>query len=110
MTELEQERLTEADVSQMQVNAAEAANMLKSLGHEGRLMLLCHLVTGEKTVGDLAQRLGCRQAAVSQQLSRLRMDGLVTPRREGQTIWYSLADNRTQLVLELLHDIYCDSV
>jgi len=70
-------------------------------------MILCHLVTGEKSVTELEQLLSARQAAVSQQLSRLRIEGLVVPRREGKTIYYSLADERTRTVLELVYDLFC---
>ncbi|PIE11540.1 MAG: transcriptional regulator [Rhodobacterales bacterium] len=88
-------------------NAADAASFLKAISHEGRLMILCHLVTGEKSVTELEQLLSARQAAVSQQLSRLRMEGLVVPRREGKAIYYSLADERSTRVLELVYELFC---
>lgn len=72
----------------------EAANIFKTLGHEGRLLILCHLAQGEKTVNELEGILDARQSAVSQQLARLRMEGLVTARRDGKTICYSLKDPR----------------
>lgn len=75
----------------MAERATEASNFLKAISHEGRLMILCHLATGEKSVTDLENLLSARQAAVSQQLSRLRLEGLVTPRREGKTIGYANA-------------------
>jgi len=91
----------------MAENAREATEFLKAIGHEGRMMILCHLVTGEKSVGELERLLSARQAAVSQQLSRLRAEGLVVPRREGKAIYYSLADDRPRKVLEVLYDLFC---
>ena len=93
--------------AEMAVQAAEAAAYLKSLAHEGRLMILCHLCTGEKSVGTLEALLDIRQAAVSQMLARLREDGLVTARREGKTIYYALADGRTEQVIGMLHALFC---
>lgn len=87
--------------------ACDAAAFLKTLAHEGRLMILCHLGTGEKSVGELETLLDIRQAAVSQMLARLRDEGLVTPRRDGKTIYYSLADENTQQVIGLLYSLFC---
>jgi len=92
---------------EMAENAASAAAYLKTLAHEGRLMILCHLGDGEKSVGELEELLNMRQAAVSQMLARLREEGLVRPRRHGKTIYYSLADVQTQRVIGLLYDIFC---
>ncbi|WP_417743470.1 metalloregulator ArsR/SmtB family transcription factor [Salipiger sp.] len=92
----------------MAENARSAAAYLKTLAHEGRLMILCHLGTGEKSVGELEQLLDTRQAAVSQMLARLREEELVTTRREGKTIYYSLANPDTRRVIGLLYDIFCD--
>lgn len=87
---------------------AEAATaFLKALSHEGRLMILCHLSGGERSVTELEALLGCRQAAVSQQLARLRAEGLVTCRRDGKTIFYALADDRVRRTIGLLHDLFC---
>lgn len=72
----------------------EAANVFKALGHEGRFLILCHLAQGPKSVGELEGMLDVRQSAVSQQLARLRIEGLVTARRDGKTIFYSLKDPR----------------
>ncbi|MBY6003207.1 metalloregulator ArsR/SmtB family transcription factor [Salipiger bermudensis] len=91
----------------MAENARSAAAFLKTLAHEGRLMILCHLGSGEKSVGELEQLLGTRQAAVSQMLARLREEALVTTRREGKTIYYSLADEDTGRVIGLLYEIFC---
>lgn len=93
----------------MVTRAEEASAFLKALAHEGRLMILCHLASGEKSVTELEQLLSSRQAAVSQQLARLRLEGLVTTRRDGKAIYYSLSDRRTIRVIELLYDMFCDT-
>jgi DNA-binding transcriptional ArsR family regulator len=99
--------MAEEDLDKMVDNATAASNFLKAISHEGRLMILCHLVTGEKSVTELEELLSARQAAVSQQLSRLRLEGLVIPRRDGKAIYYRLADNRPRRVLELVYDLFC---
>ncbi|WP_246045480.1 ArsR/SmtB family transcription factor [Rubellimicrobium roseum] len=91
----------------MAASATQAADFLKSLGHEQRLMILCHLASGEKSVGELEEVLGARQAAVSQQLARLRHEGLVTTRREGKTIYYGLGDERSKRMIGLLYELFC---
>ena len=93
----------------MAANAAEASEFLKALSHEGRLMILCHLSTGEKTVTELEDLLGARQAAVSQQLARLRGDGMVTTRRVGKTVFYSISDPRAAAVVGVVHSLFCAS-
>ena len=93
----------------MTFNKKEASNFLKALGHEGRLMILCHLATGEKSVTELEDLLSARQSAVSQQLTRLRFEGLVSPRREGKAIYYTLSDDRARQILELVYDLFCNS-
>lgn len=96
-----------AELERMMKNAQRAADFLKALGHEGRLMILCSLATGERSVTELENLLGQRQAAVSQQLARLRLEGLVETRREGKTIYYRLAEGRTRRMLELVYDMFC---
>lgn len=91
----------------MAQRAAEAAAFLKTLAHEGRLMILCHLGTGEKSVGELEALLGMRQAAVSQMLARLRDESLVDTRRDGKTIYYSLKDQNTEEIISLLYRQFC---
>lgn len=95
------------DMDKMMRNAQTASNFLKAISHEGRLMILCHLATGEKSVTELEDLLSARQAAVSQQLSRLRLEGLVKPRREGKTIYYSLTDDRPREIIEVVYDLFC---
>ncbi len=70
-------------------------------------MILCHLVTGEKSVTELENLLSSRQAAVSQQLARLRLEGLVNSRRDGKTIYYSLGDRKAAQMIELVYDMFC---
>ena len=99
--------MAEDDLDRMVDNATKASNFLKAISHEGRLMILCHLVTGEKSVTELEELLSARQAAVSQQLSRLRLEGLVVPRRDGKTIYYRLADDRPRRILEVVYELFC---
>jgi ArsR family transcriptional regulator len=99
--------MAEEELDAMVDNATTASNFLKAISHEGRLMILCHLVTGEKSVTELEELLAARQAAVSQQLSRLRLEGLVVPRRDGKAIYYRLADDRPRRILEVVYDLFC---
>ena len=92
---------------EMMEQAQSASNFLKALAHEGRLMILCHLSSGEKSVTELENLLSSRQAAVSQQLARLRLEGLVSCRREGKAIFYSLSDPKVQRAIELVYDMFC---
>ncbi|WP_264210044.1 ArsR/SmtB family transcription factor [Leisingera thetidis] len=95
------------EMDRMVENATRASNFLKAISHEGRLMILCHLVSGEKSVTELEELLSARQAAVSQQLSRLRLEGLVIPRRDGKAIYYRLADDKPRRMLELVYGLFC---
>ncbi|KQB95740.1 ArsR family transcriptional regulator [Loktanella sp. 1ANDIMAR09] len=97
----------DARLDEMMHNATIATNYLKAISHEGRLMILCHLATGEKSVTELEELLSARQAAVSQQLGRLRLEGLVTPRREGKTIYYSLTDDKSRKIIGLVYELFC---
>lgn len=99
--------LDDEKIDQMMTNARMATDFLKALAHEGRLLTLCHLATGEKSVTDLERLLSSRQAAVSQQLARLRLEGLVRYRRDGKVIYYSLADGRARQMIELVHGMFC---
>ncbi len=95
------------DMAKMMTNALAASNFLKAISHEGRLMILCQLASGEKSVTELEDLLSARQAAVSQQLSRLRLEGLVKPRRDGKTIYYSLVDDRPKQIMEVVYELFC---
>lgn len=101
------ETTSDAEMDRMVANAQAASNFLKAISHEGRLMILCHLASGEKSVTELETLLSARQAAVSQQLARLRLEGLVTPRRDGKTIYYSLTDERPRRILEVVYELFC---
>ena len=91
----------------MQAHAADAARLLKALGNEQRLNILCNLLEGPLSVGELNDRLDLSQSALSQHLALLREMGLVDTRREAQTIHYSLPDGPVVRVMALLQDIYC---
>ena len=95
------------DLSRMQASAAEAAAFLRLLGNDRRLLVLCHLMEGERSVTWLAERVDLSPSALSQHLTRLRADKLVRTRREGQTIHYRLADQRVARLLGLLYDMFC---
>ncbi|MGX9353916.1 ArsR/SmtB family transcription factor [Roseobacteraceae bacterium S113] len=99
--------MCQEDMERMAKNAQQASNFLKAISHEGRLMILCHLASGEKSVTELEELLSARQAAVSQQLTRLRLEGLVKPRREGKAIYYSLTDDRPTQIMEVVYDLFC---
>ncbi|WP_342773113.1 metalloregulator ArsR/SmtB family transcription factor [Pararhodobacter zhoushanensis] len=88
------------------IEARAAADFLKALGHDGRLMMLYHLCERDHTVTELEQLIMSRQAAVSQQLARLRHEKLVTTRRDGNQIIYSLADNRVREMVEMIHRLF----
>ena len=94
-------------MEQMRIHASDAAGMMKALGNESRLMILCTLASGECSVGELNTVIPLSQSALSQQLARLRQQGLVDTRRESQTIFYSLSSGPADRVIKLLHDIYC---
>ena len=91
----------------MREHAPRAAGLMNALGNESRLMILCALTEGERSVGELNQVVPLSQSALSQQLARLRQQGLVDTRRSSQTIFYSLASGPARQVIELLHSIYC---
>ncbi len=91
----------------MLARATDAAAFLKALAHEGRLMILCHLRTGPKSVTELEELLGSRQAAVSQQLARLRFEGLVSCHREGKSIIYAIQDRRVERLIGEMYELFC---
>ena len=91
----------------MRMHAADAAQLLRALANEKRLMLLCLLVEGERSVSELNSKVDLSKSALSQHLAVLRTDGLVQTRRVAQTIYYALADGPAQRIIETLHGIYC---
>jgi len=95
------------EVDRMKDNAKRASDFLKALAHENRLMILCILAEGEKSVSELEEFLALRQPTVSQQLARLRADGLVSTRRDGKTIYYNLASEEARTVIGAIYDVFC---
>ena len=101
--------LSDSDFTALADSAKEASDFLKALSHEGRLMILCYLADGEKSVTQLEELLSLRQPTVSQQLARLRMDGLVETRRDGKMIYYQLSGERTRRIIQVVYDLFCGS-
>jgi ArsR family transcriptional regulator len=96
------------DPRSLEAKAADVAALLRALGNDRRLLILCKLVeSGEATVGALACDIGLSQSALSQHLARMRDEGIVAFRREAQTIWYRIADARVEALLATLHRLYC---
>ncbi len=99
---------TLSPLDSLAAKAADAAALLKALGNEQRLLVLCHLVSeGELSAGALGARIALSQSALSQHLARLREERLVTYRRDAQTLYYRIADPKAEQVLELLRDLFC---
>jgi DNA-binding transcriptional ArsR family regulator len=113
-TELETELRDGAEYSpeldQLMRKARKASNFLKAVSHENRLLLLCLLAERERSVTELENILSLRQSAVSQQLARLRYDGMVDTRRDGKTIYYSLANDDVRQVISVIYNIFCAPV
>ncbi len=96
------------DLATFEKKAGEVAGLLKAIGNDRRLMVLCKLVEhGERTVTDLAADVGLSQSALSQHLAKMRDEGLVAYRRESQTLWYRIADSRTEMLMGTLYQLYC---
>ena len=91
----------------MQAAADEASELLKALANRHRLLIICQLIDGERSVGQLAEFLGIRDSTVSQHLALLRKDGLVAARRDGQIIWYSISSGPARELVETLYRVYC---
>jgi DNA-binding transcriptional ArsR family regulator len=95
------------DARRMAIAAGRASELMKTLGHKDRLMVLCHLISGEKSVGELAGLLDIPQSPLSQHLARMRKEELVKTRREAQTIYYSIASDEAARMVGLMHELYC---
>lgn len=102
--------MAEEEMDVLMKQAREASELLKALSHETRLLILCLLSEGERSVSQLEEIMKMPQAAVSQQLARLRMDGLVKTRRDGRMIYYSISDQEVSSVVETLYDLFCREV
>ncbi|KAA1189463.1 winged helix-turn-helix transcriptional regulator [Pseudohalioglobus sediminis] len=96
------------DLDKMKESARTATDMLKLLGHPDRLMILCQLKAGEHSVGQLAEKLDIKQSPLSQHLARMRLEGVVTRRREAQTIYYSIAGEEAIRLISVIYDLYCE--
>lgn len=99
--------LANFDITRFEASAGEAAKLLRALGNERRLMILCQLVDCERSVGELLPLVGLSQSALSQHLAVLREEAVVATRREGQTIWYRIADPAAMKVVATLAEIFC---
>jgi DNA-binding transcriptional ArsR family regulator len=99
--------LVNFDISEFQASAGKAAKLLRALGNERRLMILCQLTDGERSVGDLLPGVGLSQSALSQHLAVLRDEAIVATRRDGQTIWYRIYDPAAVKVVATLAEIFC---
>jgi ArsR family transcriptional regulator len=96
------------DLADFTANAEHVAGVLRALANERRLMILCKLVEwGEATVGTLVEAVGLSQSALSQHLAKMREEGIVAYRRESQTLWYRIADPKTETLLGHLQQLYC---
>ncbi|HEV3424149.1 MAG TPA: metalloregulator ArsR/SmtB family transcription factor [Paraburkholderia sp.] len=102
--------LTPDALAALRESAAKACALLKALAHEDRLLLLCQLTEGERNVGELEELVGLHQPSLSQHLGVLRAEGLVTTRREGKYIYYSLAGNEVIQVMHTLSSLYCGAL
>ena len=98
------------EIAELMTQARKASEMLKALSHETRLLILCLLSEGEKSVSEIEDIISLPQATVSQQLARLRFDKLVTTRREGRMVFYRIADRNVGSVIESLYDLFCKPV
>jgi len=95
------------DIEILMEQARKAGDLLKALSHESRLLILCILVQGEKSVSELEEIMNMPQAAVSQQLARLRFDRLVSTRRDGRMVYYSVANDEVSQLVEMLYEFFC---
>jgi len=102
------EQNSEFDLEQMAESANRASSLMKTLGHKDRLMILCHLAGGEKSVGQIADLLEISQSPLSQHLSRMRKEDLVDTRREAQTIYYTLKSGEASRIVEVLYELFCE--
>ena len=96
------------DLDLMQQNASRASAVMKLLSHPHRLMILCQLNQGEMSVGELAELIGINQSPLSQHLARMRHEGVVTARREAQTVYYSIAEQEVGAIVALLYELFCE--
>ena len=94
---------------ELRVIACEVSEFLKQIAHEHRLIILCHLADGEKSVSELQQLMGLEQSTTSQHLGRLRKQGIIQARKDSQSNYYSICDEKVLRVIQLLHEMYCST-
>jgi len=95
------------EIADLQANATKASDLLKVMANQARLMIMCHLLDGEKNVQQLQAKVGLSQSALSQQLAILRGQSLVSTRREAQSVYYSLASKEAETLIGTLYELYC---
>ncbi|MCC5826472.1 metalloregulator ArsR/SmtB family transcription factor [Alkalimonas sp.] len=95
------------NLQEMRKNSAKAAKLLKAISNERRLLILCYLLEGEMSVGEMNDRLELSQSALSQHLALLRRNQLVKTRKEAQTVFYRIESDEVKAVMKVLHDLYC---
>ncbi len=100
---------SQLDFGQMQDNAGKACGLLKAMANEARLMVLCHLIERERSVSELQEAVGLSQSAMSQHLAVLRDQGIVATRRDGQSVYYRVAEGPAMSLMEALHNEFCSS-
>lgn len=100
-------KLSDSDIDDMFAQAQAASELLKALSHEARLLIMCVLVEGEKSVSEIEATIGLPQATVSQHLSRLRLENLIGARRDGRQIYYRIVDTKVATLIGTLHSLYC---
>jgi DNA-binding transcriptional ArsR family regulator len=103
-----QQKKANMDMDLMQKNASRASGVMKLLSHPHRLMILCQLNQGEMSVGELANLIGINQSPLSQHLARMRHEGVVTARRDAQTVYYSIAEQDVGAIVALLYELFCE--
>ena len=96
------------NLQRMHANAIRASEMMKLLGHPHRLMILCELIEGERSVSELSERIGINQSPLSQHLARMRHEGVVESRRDAQTVYYSLTGPEVESIISTLYGLYCE--
>jgi DNA-binding transcriptional ArsR family regulator len=100
---------SELDFADMQENAGVACGLLKAMANEARLLVLCQLIEGEKSVTELQQLVGLSQSAMSQHLAVLRDHGIVATRRDGQSVYYRISSGHATAIMETLHREFCEA-
>lgn len=102
-------KLNELDLETWRSSASEVSAVLKSIGNQRRLLILCQIVAhGEMSVGGLEKELDLSQSALSQHLARMRADSILETRRDGLTIYYRIADPRIEVIMSTLYELYCE--